>query len=93
MSVDILNEEFTNQHIIITGHHPMKTSDMLKMINEILGLKIELEYQNIHSENHYNLTPYSFAPKIGRKLVSDCYVDMGQGLLECLHEISQESKD
>ena len=93
LSVDILNEEFTNQHIIITGHHPMKTSDMLKMINEILGLKIELEYQNIHSENHYNLTPYSFAPKIGRKLVSDCYVDMGQGLLECLHEISQESKD
>ena len=28
-----------------------------------------------------------FKPQIGSKLVSNLYMDMGQGFLECLHEI------
>ena len=93
LSVDILDDKYVNQHIIITGHHPMKVVDMLSMINEILDRKIELEFQDSPSENHYSITPYSFAPKIGKKLVSDFYTDMGQGILECLNELSRESEE
>ena len=92
LSVDILDDKYVNQHIIITGHHPMKVVDMLSMVNEILDRKIELEFQDSPSENHYSITPYSFAPKIGKKLVSDFYTDMGQGILECLNELSRESE-
>lgn len=88
LSVDVMGEEFVDQHIVITGHHPMKVADMLEMIQEILGKRIEIEYQPDSSGTHYNITPYSFMPKTGRKLVSDCYIDMGQGMLECLHELS-----
>lgn len=90
LSVDILSESFVNQHVIITGHHPMKTRDMLGTIREILSGKIAVEYIPVSPENtaHYTLTPYSFIPKIGNKLVSPSYVDMGQGLLECLQELS-----
>ncbi len=90
LSVDILSEEFKNGHIIITGHYPMKAKDVFKMINEILGNKVLVEYQNTKNDTHYEMTPYSFTPKIGNKLVSNCYVDMGQGLLECLYEISKD---
>jgi UDP-glucose 4-epimerase len=38
---------------------------------------------------HYSRTPYSFTPKVGHKLTSNYYVDMGQGLLECLAEIHE----
>jgi UDP-glucose 4-epimerase len=90
LSVDILSEEYKNGYIIITGHYPMKAKEVFKMITEILGDKVFVEYQNNKNETHYEMTPYSFTPKIGNKLVSNCYVDMGQGLLECLYEISQE---
>ena len=93
LSVDILSAEFKNEHIIITGHYPMKAKDVFKIITEILGNKVFVEYQNNKNDAHYEMTPYSFTPKIGNKLVSNCYVDMGQGLLECLYEISQDTND
>ena len=87
LSVDILGDDYRNQHIIITGHHTMLFRDMLNMINEILGNRVEIEFTGVKNEAHYSLTPYSFTPKIGQKLVSNYYVDMGQGLLECINEI------
>ncbi len=91
LSVDILAEEFRNQHVIITGHHPMKAKDMLSMIREILNNRVTIEFAGATGSGHYSMTPYSFTPKIGKKLVSNCYVDMGQGLLECLQEIGADA--
>ncbi|MBI5240587.1 MAG: NAD(P)-dependent oxidoreductase [Elusimicrobia bacterium] len=87
LSAEILKPEYADKHIIITGHHPMRFKDMLLMIQEILGRRIKLELRRDRSRDHYAFTPYSFAPKVGRKLVSHCYTDMGQGLLECLQEL------
>ncbi len=33
------------------------------------------------------MTPYGFHPKVGHKLVANDYVDIGQGLLDCLAEL------
>ncbi len=90
LSVDILSADYMNQHVIVTGHHPMKSREMLEMIREILQVDIGFEFTDSPPAGHYNSTPYSFSPKIGRKLVRNFYMDMGQGLLECLHEISGE---
>jgi UDP-glucose 4-epimerase len=90
LSVEILNNEYRNKHVIITGHHPMKFKDMLFMIREIMGKDISIEFSKEENQDHYNITPYSFSPKIGHKLVSHYYLDMGQGLLECLHEIHEK---
>ena len=90
LSVDILSDEFKNQHVIISGHHPMKAKNMLEMISEILNQNILIDLAGSCDGAHYKLTPYMFIPKVGKKLVSNCYVDMGQGLLECLQEMSYE---
>tara|TARA_B100000315_G_scaffold255701_1_gene299790 strand:+ start:353 stop:1234 length:882 start_codon:yes stop_codon:yes gene_type:complete len=90
LTVDIISQEYKNKHIVITGHHPMKTREMMEMIREILKKNIKLEFSDLPNNVHYTLTPYSFTPKIGSKLVSNIYMDMGQGLLECLQEISRE---
>ena len=92
LSFDILAEEYKNQHIIITGHHPMKAGEMLAMVQEILSHKVSIDYACNTNESHYNITPYSFIPKVGSKLVSNLYMDMGQGFLECLQEISQDAE-
>jgi UDP-glucose 4-epimerase len=92
LSVEILESEYCNKHVIITGYHTMKFKEMLFMIREIMGKDIKIEFSGEGNRDHYNITPYSFAPKIGQKLVSHYYLDMGQGLLECLHEMHRDEK-
>lgn len=88
LSVDILSDEYRNKQVTITGHHPMRLRDMLATIREILSNRIEISFRASESDTpHYNITPYSFVPKIGHKLVTYEYVDMGQGLLECISEM------
>lgn len=87
LSVKILEEEFKNKHIIITGHHPLKLKQLIETVKEILNDPIDVQFQIGDNLNHYSITPYSFIPKIGEKLTTNCYMDIGQGLLECLHEI------
>ena len=90
LSVDILSAEYRNQHVIITGHHPMRAKDMLNMVREIMNNRISIEYVGPSKTGiHYQSTPYSFTPKIGNKLVSNLYLDMGQGLLECVQQMHQ----
>lgn len=86
-SVEILDKNFINQNVILTGHHPIKTKDLLVMINEIFGSKIKIEMRSRNVSAHYEITPYSFNPKIGRKYVSSYYLDMGQGLLQCIEDL------
>ena len=88
LAVQIIeSEEFVNEHIILTGVERMKRKELFEMINEIVGgnLKIELKKDGYH--NHYKITPYSFHPTRSKKLVANPYIDMGQGLVECLKDI------
>ncbi|MDQ7822524.1 MAG: NAD(P)-dependent oxidoreductase [Candidatus Eremiobacteraeota bacterium] len=89
LSLDVLDKQFEDSHVIISGYHAMKLSDMLKMIGEILNKEIKIDYDNKENFNHYIYTPYSYSPRIGHKLVSDRYLDMGQGLLECIQEMDR----
>jgi len=86
-SVDILSSEFENEYVILTGYQQLKIKDLMIMIREMLGNRIELEFLPSKSNVHYEITPYSFTPRIAKKLVSDHYLDMGQGLLQCLKDI------
>ncbi|MFH1395324.1 MAG: NAD-dependent epimerase/dehydratase family protein [Candidatus Omnitrophota bacterium] len=90
-SVEILDKNFANQNVIIAGHHPVKSKELLTMINEILGDDLPIEFRNEKSDIHYQITPYSFNPRIGRKYVSSYYLDMGQGLLQCIEELHQKN--
>ncbi len=93
LSAEILAPTYSNRHITITGHHPMAFRQLLAMINEMLGGSIAIEFQAENNPAHYMLTPYTFVPKIGQKLTTNCYTDIGQGLLECLSELSGHARD
>lgn len=90
-SLKILAKEFENQCVIIAGNQPIKVKDLMIMIREMLSNKIELEFLPTDSSLHYEITPYTFNPKIARRVVSDSYLDLGQGLLQCLEEIYKKS--
>ena len=83
LTVDILGPEYQNSHVIITGHHQIKLSQLLCTIQEILNGAVEVEYGGSNPD-HYDLVPYSYTPKLGRKLTSNYFMDIGQGLLELI---------
>lgn len=96
-SVTILAEAFKNQSVILTGHQPMRFRDLLHMIREIVGSDVVVEIvpaeaDAARSTGHYSYTPYTFRPKLGRKLVAASYIDLGQGLVECLDAIHAEQE-
>jgi len=72
-SVEILDEEFRNEYITFTGHHPMKVRELFAMIKEILKKEITIEYIQPVLDEHYKITPYTFIPKTGKKYVRRCY--------------------
>jgi UDP-glucose 4-epimerase len=93
MSVDVLDPAYENQHVILTGVQAMRVKDLLLMIREILGGGVEVELQDADSAyrfTHYRVTPYAFTPQLGRKLVRQSYIDLGQGLLRCMEEVQSE---
>jgi UDP-glucose 4-epimerase len=85
-SVDVLAQEYVNQHVMITGTQTRKVSEVLEMIGEIFNNEIKITYDNINYEGHYQLTPYSFRPKVALKIVAKNQHDLGQGILDCVYD-------
>ncbi len=90
MSVQILAPEFANRHLILTGQEKLRVRDVMTMISEIMPWPVTLHFDEAKPGHHYQITPYAFQPRIGRKLVLNEHVDLGQGLLDCLHEIHRQ---
>lgn len=86
-SVEILDEDYADQIVIVTGTQSLKIKDLMVMVNEIIGKKVKIEFLNKTSDLHYEITPYSFKPKLGKKYISKDYIDLGQGVLQTIEEI------
>jgi UDP-glucose 4-epimerase len=94
LSVDVIeNAAYRNQNVILTGIERFKYTQLLDMIKEMMGNRISIEMLGNSYRGHYVLTPYSFSPRIGLKLVNNPGIDFGQGLLDCLNHIYQELQD
>ncbi len=76
---------------MITGTQSTKVKDLLVMIKEIFHGDLEIEYVLGDNDGHYEITPYSFRPRVAKKFVSNYYHDLGQGILDVIHEISSDS--
>jgi len=86
------NAEFINEHIILTGVERMHRKELFEMINEMLGNKLAINLNDDGYHNHYKTTPYSFHPTRSKKLVANPYIDMGQGILECMKDIEENNE-
>lgn len=92
LSVDALAPAFEGKHVLLTGPAATRAGDLFTMFQEILGRPVEVDYRKAEGpgSGHYAVTPYAYTPKPGRKLVTTHYVDMGQGLLRMVEDISRE---
>ncbi|MCX7744170.1 MAG: NAD(P)-dependent oxidoreductase [Flavobacteriales bacterium] len=94
LSVDIIeNDEFLNENLMLTGVERIRRVEVFQMINEMLGGNIEIKLQKDGYHHHYKTTPYSFQPEASKKLVANPYIDMGQGILECIKTIQAQNEE
>ena len=95
LSVEILKPEFINQYLTITGTQIFSPKETMNMIVEIIGKDIQIDFSSDNSDydiSHYKLTPYKYTPKQGKKMVPIVFVDLGQGILDLVEEISKKNK-
>lgn len=91
LSVNVIEDsQYANEHIILTGIEKFKRIELLTMIKEIMQHKLTIKQVEDNNFGHYKITPYSFHPTVAKKLVANPYIDLGQGLLECIQEIHKE---
>jgi len=94
LSVEVLeNLDFVNEHVIFTGAEKIKRMDLFHLINEIIDNKLEIKLNEAGYHHHYKQTPYSYTPTMSRKLIANPHIDMGQGILECIHSVFAEYPD
>lgn len=89
-SVEILDPSFANTNIVLTGQQSMRVTALFKMIGEMLGQPLEYKFEHDPRSAHYDLTPYAFHPRLGKKMAPRCSVDLGQGLLSIMEDIHRE---
>ena len=94
LSVDIIeNKDFLNQHIILTGFERMQRKELFDMINEIMGNRIAIKLSGSEYNNHYKTTPYSLQPNVSKKLINNPFIDIGQGILQCIQSIENSENE
>jgi UDP-glucose 4-epimerase len=89
LSIQILGESYENKHYILTGNDRLEVDELFRMFQEILSKKVHIKYDEEASNGngHYNVTPYTYQPSVGKKLVTNEFVDMGQGIIQLLEEM------
>ncbi len=93
LSVDVLDEKHRNRAITVTGSQILSSKEMMDLIFEIAGKKSDIVLTDTERKGyHYNLTPYRYTPKQAFKLVPSEFIDIGQGVLELVKELHEESQ-
>ena len=88
-SVDILKRKFVNQNVLITGRKTSKIKELLYLIAKILNIPKKPKFDNKTQQGHYNVTPFSYKPKPGKKYFTKSSVQLGQGILQLVDEIKK----
>ena len=74
------------QYVMATGYQKFKIKEITKLINSMLGGNIDVEFTGHKNNEHYDITPYRFQPKVAVKPILEWTTDIGQGLFECIEE-------
>jgi UDP-glucose 4-epimerase len=92
LSLEALAPEHANQCLTLTGTQILNSNELLRMIREILGGKVEIKFNPEQRDpEHYEMTPYRFTPRVARKMVPNVFVDIGQGILDLVEEVYLEN--
>ena len=86
-----LSPEYVNKSVLVTGHQRLKMKELFDTLEEILGKKIHILYETANPPLHYVRTPYSFERDVPIRVNLSHYIDISEGILDCLKEVQERS--
>jgi UDP-glucose 4-epimerase len=89
LSVDCLDEQYINSRLLLTGIDKCSMREIIEMIKEIIGKDVKVSFSDNTPNNHYKITPYNYDLEYSYKIVSNPYVDMGQGIIQIIRELTE----
>ena len=85
LSVKSMLPKYKNKYLMLTGSKSITIKNMLNLLKEISGSKSKFIFENKKKSNdHYNLTPFSFKPRMATKITLDDEIDLDQGLYDLI---------
>jgi UDP-glucose 4-epimerase len=89
LSVQVLDKEHRNTAITVTGSQTMTADELIIMIFEILDLEKNVNFlSSVNDTGHYTITPYRYTPQSAKKIIPSEFIDLGQGILDIIEDIS-----
>ncbi|MHA1853342.1 MAG: NAD-dependent epimerase/dehydratase family protein, partial [Candidatus Heimdallarchaeaceae archaeon] len=82
--------KYRNTTVLITGHQRMKMKDFFSMVEEMTHLENAIKYKDDRECKHYKRTPYTFCPDLPIRINMNHYIDISEGILDCLKEAAEE---
>ncbi|HTY52218.1 MAG TPA: NAD(P)-dependent oxidoreductase [Methanomicrobiales archaeon] len=79
-----------NKAVLITGHQRMTVKEFFDMVQEILGYPVKITYTPREKTRHYVMTPYSLEMEVPVRVNLPSYVDINEGILDCLRDAQRE---
>lgn len=90
LSVQAIDKKYNGQLLMLTGKKSIKYFELLEMIEEIIDKNIKIIMHPKKSDTHYKISPYSFNPKLAKKLTINPHIDLGQGILKLMADVHRE---
>jgi len=91
-SVRVLDDEFQNEYVMLTGSNRMTIAEVTSLIREIVGKEVNITFTGEVPEEHYRETPYTFRPRVAKKLVLDYHHEFGQSILDYVYSVHDGHK-
>ena len=85
-----MDSRYLNKTVMITGHQRISVDELFRMIEEILGKKITIHYTPQEAHKHYVMTPYSLEADMPERITMEHYIDISEGIVDCLRMIHQK---
>ena len=89
--VHILSSEYKNRHIVLKGNQMLSMGHCIDIIKELFNNEITVDFIETENHLHYNKIPYSYQPNRAVCLRLNHYHDLGDGLLDVIHEFEDGS--
>lgn len=93
LTSNIIDKKYNGEILLISGIHSYRVNDIFRLMREMTGGKLRINYKDTDYHFHYNITPFNYKERISKKVLLNEYTDIQQGLYNIMMNINNQESD
>jgi UDP-glucose 4-epimerase len=90
ITADLLLGPEENAAFLLTGTERYTMQELFSLLEEIVNEKLDVEFTNSQSSDHYRMTQYNFVPIQAKRISKPIHTDLGNGLMDLVNSLFVE---